>query len=981
MIKNLLTVLIFLCYSVASFAQGTDIRGKVTSQSDGLPLPGVSVTIKGTKTTTQTDVQGNFRLSGDANAKVLVFSYIGFKSKEAVVTRGTIAVALDEDAQSLSDVIITGYTTQSKREVSGSVSTVKAADVNNVPIASFDQALQGRAPGVLVTANSGQPGASAVITIRGRGSISGSTSPLYILDGVEISARDFATLNSADFDSFTILKDAVSTSQYGSRGSNGVIVVTSKKGQSGRPLVKYDLQYGKSKAPENKLKVMNTAQKLDYELANGNPNGWSDEEIEGFRLIDTDWEKVLFQTGTTKNHNLSVSGGSDRTRYLISGNFFDQTGTVPTTRLKRYVGRANISSGTEDFDFGLTSSIGYSDLTNTSEANTGINSPLNAIRWTNPYLAPYNADGNYSSNPTGQPNPLSELLENTNLGGKLKAVGTVYGAYRVPAVPGLVAKVNAGADYTTYETTTFIDPATYTGSLQTGTKGSLLRGYDKYVRYTLTSSVGYSTKIATDHSLSVTVFNEMVKGKGSSFGFTGYGLGGAFENESGITPGNTTNNFIPLVRGGGSTLGTDNGILSYFTLINYGYKDRYFLNLNARRDGSSRFGANKRYANFGSIGASWVVSNESFFTPLKGVLNDLKYKITYGSAGNQSGLTDFQSRELYSRAVYNGVSGLSQSQLANPNLTWEKKTTFNTGLEFTMFSGRVTGTAEYYSALTGQLLFPRAISETTGFSQITTNAGDMTNKGVEASLSVDVIKSKSFSWNAFVNFTYNKNRIKSLADGKAEITQGLTVLRPGEALNSLYLVRYVGVNPENGNSIYLDKNGAQTETYTADDRVIVGTTDAPYFGGFGSRLNFKGIEFSFLLSGVTGNKIYNNDRTNIENPDYLFDNISVDLLNEWRTPGQITNIPRADQPIETETTRFVEDGRFLRLRNVTLSYELPKSLISSLKISSIKVFVQGQNLKTWTKFRGFDPEITDGVLTGAQYPALKTVTAGLSIGF
>jgi TonB-linked SusC/RagA family outer membrane protein len=977
MTKNLLFIMVFLLCSVVAFGQNKNITGKVTAKSDGLPLPGVTVTVKGTRTTTQTDARGMFSMAVAADAKVLVLSYVGFKVTEATITNGVIGVVLPEDAQSLSEVIVTGYTTQNKRSVTGSIASVKSEDVSTVPIASFDQALQGRASGVLVTANSGQPGASAVITIRGSGTLSGATTPLYILDGVEITARDFATLNPMDFDSFSILKDAVSTSQYGSRGANGVVVITSKQGKIGKAVITYDMQLGRSKAPENKLKVMNTEQKLDYELTNGNPNGWTDEEIAEFRLIDTNWEDVLFQTGTTRSHNLSVAGGSDKTRYLISGNAFNQSGTVPTTKLKRYTGRVNVSSGTDNFDFGLTSSVGYSDLTNTSEANTGINAPLNAVRWTNPYLAPYNPDGSYSSNPTGQPNPLSELLENTNVGGQLKAIGTVFAVYRVPVVPGLFAKINAGADYASNETTSFINPSTYTGSLQTGTRGSLARGYDKFVRYTLTSSIGYATKFGEDHSLSATIFNEMVKGKGNSFGFTGFGLGGAFENESGITPGNTTNNFIPTVRG----TGTENGILSYFTIINYGYKDKYFLQVGARRDGSSRFGANQRYANFGSVGLSYVLSSEDFFAPVKTVFNDFKLKVSYGSAGNQIGIGDFASRELYARSVYNGVSGLVQSQLASPDLTWEARKTFNTGIEFSSFQGRVSGTVEYYNSLTNRLLFPRAISTTTGFESIITNAGELRNKGLEASLSVDVLKTQAFNWNVFANFTYNQNKVESLSGGQAEITQGLGLLRPGSPASSLYLVRYVGVNPDNGNAIYLDKDGARTEEYSADNRVLLGPTDAPYFGGFGTSVSFKGVELSALMSYATGNKIYNNDRTNIEIPDYLFDNLSTELLTEWREPGQVTNIPRADQPIETETTRFVEDGKFLRLRNVTLSYELPKTLISNIKFSTVRVFVQGQNLATWTKFRGYDPEFTGGSLTGAQYPALRTITAGLSIGF
>ena len=977
--KILLVNLCLLLFVAQAYSQSITVTGKVTAQSDGAPLPGVNVTAKGTNTGTQTNGQGNFKLEVTGNARSLVFSNIGYKSKEVVIGSGAINVTLEEDQKSLSEVIVTGYTTQNRREVTGSVATVSGEQVAQVPIASFDQALQGRVPGVLIQANSGQPGAAANVIIRGRGSILGSTDPLYLVDGIEISAANFSTLNPNDFASFSLLKDAASTSQYGSRGANGVIVITTKQGQVGAPQFRYDFQYGRSKAPANKLKVMNTAQKLDYELANGNPNEWSDEDIAGFRLIDTDWEDVFFKKGTTRSHNLSVSGGSEKTKYLISGGAFDQDGIVPTTGLKRYTGRANVSSGAKNFDFGLTSSFGYSKYTGTSEANTSIASPLNAIRWTNPYLAPYNADGTYSQNPTGQPNPLPELLENKNLRGQLKIIGTVYGVYRFPFAPGLYAKVNAGTDYTTNETNTFTDPSTYSGSLQTGQKGALARAYSKFVRYTLTSSIGYSKKFGTDHTLSAALFNELVKGNGTNFGFTGYGLGGAFENESGITPGTSTNGFIPLVNGNGS----ENSLLSYFANATYSYKDRYYVQASARRDGSSRFGANKRYANFGSVGLSWIVSNESFFAPVKDVLNDLKFKVSYGSAGNQTLSSDFASRNLFSRALYNGGSGLLESTLPAPDLQWERRTTLNVGLEFTALKGRIGGTVEYYNAVTGDLFLNRQLSRTTGYQSIVTNVAELRNRGIEASINADVLKFKDFTWNLFANFTYNQNKVTKLYDGQNQIVQDDgTVLRPGELTNSQFLVRYVGVNPDNGNSIYLDKDGKQTEDFSADDRVLVGSAEIPYFGGFGTTINFKGIELNALFSYVWGNKIYNNDRTNIENPDYLFDNISVDLLREWRAPGQSTDIPRPDQTIQTTTTRFLEDGKFLRLRNVTLSYDLPKSWVSNIRLKSVRVFMQGQNLITWTKFRGFDPEVAaNSSLIGAQYPALRTVTAGLSVGF
>jgi TonB-linked SusC/RagA family outer membrane protein len=910
----------------------------------------------------------------------------------ALGTRSIVDVVLKADARQLSEVVVTGYTTQNKREVAGSVATIKSQEVANVPLASFDQALQGKAPGILVQANSGQPGAAATVLIRGKGSVLGGSTPLYVLDGVEITAADFSTLNPADFESFSVLKDASSTSLYGSRGANGVIVITSKKGIAGKTRLNYDFQYGLSNAPENKLDLMNSSQKLDYEVFRGNPYKWTADDLARLKQIDTDWGDVFFKTGKTMIHTLNASGGTDKTTYFLSGSVFDQTGTVPTTGLKRYTGRANVQSSAGDFNFGLNSTFGYSEFTNTSEDNTGINTPLNAIRWTNPYETPYDADGNYTEMVSGQPNALQSLLENNNLRQQYKGVGNVFVAYSVPFLKGLTLKTNWGADFTANEGSAYVDPSTPAGASSTGGSGSYSRGYGKRFRYTGTNAATYTTQFNTqDHNLTLGLFNEVVKSNSNSFFFTGYGLGGPFENEAGITPGNASNGYIPAVGGnatdgsnaeGVNFRGGENSLLSYFSTLNYGFKERYFLSLSGRRDGSSRFGVNRRYANFGSAGVSWIVTEENFMAGLKDrVFNELKLKVSYGSAGNQAGIGSFQSRELYSRAVYNGVSGLVQSQLANPELQWERKTTFNAGLEFATLDGRVRSTIEYYNSLTTDLFLGRQLSRTSGYTALTSNIGELQNRGVEFSLEGDLIKTTSgFTWTANVSLTRNQNEIKKLVGDQQEIISGTYINRVGESMNSLYLVRYAGVNPANGNAQFINKEGAVTEVYSPSDRVIVGTTEAPFFGGFGSTLNFKGFEASAFFSFVKDNKIFNNDRTNVENPAYYWDNVSLDLLNTWKEAGQITDIPRPGNTFRSGTTHFVENGDFLRLRNVNLSYTLPQTLVQAIKLRNLRVFVQGQNLVTWTDFKGWDPEMSFGILQGAQYPAMRTMTFGVSVG-
>jgi TonB-linked SusC/RagA family outer membrane protein len=686
----------------------------------------------------------------------------------------------------------------------------------------------------------------------------------------------------------------------------------------------------------------------------------------------------LFKRGETKQHILSASGGAGNTTYFLSGSIFDQKGTVQGTLLKRYTGRANIESRSGAFTYGLNSSFGYSDFTNTSENNTSIGAPLNAVRWFNPYETGFNKNGTYAQSVSGQPNPLQELLVNSNLRQQFKSVGNLYLTYNAPFLQGLSFRTNWGGDFRINETSAYADPTSASGQVQTGNRGAFARGNDREFRTTGTTSVSYNTDFGEDHTFGISLFNEIVRFKSRFFGFTGFGLGGPFQNESGITPGTNTNGFIPTVNGGG----VENAILSYFSDLRYGFRNRYFVNATVRRDGSSRFGANKQYATFGSIGASWAVSDEPFMASLKNrVFNDLKFKISYGSAGNQEGIGSFASRELFGRSFYNGIAGLAQTQLSNPELQWERKTTFNTGIELSTLKGRLRAAAEFYNSITSDLFLNRQLSRTTGYTSLTSNIGELQNRGVEFSLDGDILSTKNFTWRANVSLTYNQNKILKLVGDQKEIIGGITINRIGESINSIYVVRSAGVNPANGNPQYLDKDGKITEAFSPADRVIVGSFEAPYFGGFGTSLNFKGFEVSTFFSFVKGNRIFNNDRTNVENPQYLYDNLSVALVNEWRRPGQITDIQSPNANFEQGQSRFVEDGDFLRLRNASISYALPTSITKAVRLTNARLFVQGQNLVTWHNFQGFDPEISVGNLSGAQYPALRTVTFGLNVGF
>jgi TonB-dependent starch-binding outer membrane protein SusC len=977
--KRLFVLLFALVTTAYTLYAQVDVSGRVTDARDNSPLSGVNVTVKGSRTGTATDRDGRFRISASSNA-VLVFSNVGFADKEARITGGALNISLDLVQQNLQEVIVTGYTTQNKKQYTGSVAKVSGDDVNLQPIASLEQLLQGKTPGLLVQSQSGQPGSAASVTIRGKGSVLGGTQPLYIMDGSQITAADFATINPGDIETYSILKDAVATAQYGSRGANGVIVITTKKGKNAKTVINYDYQYGVQQLPKSKVILMNSAEKLDYEVnydrPDGlNPFGWSPDEIDSLSKINPDWEGAMFRKSITQQHILSATGGNEHTRFFISGSLFDQDGLVKTTRLRRYTGRINIEHTSGNLKVGLNTTFGYSNRSGTDENDNVIETPLNAYRWTMPYITPYLPDGSYNlGDPGGNPNPLPDLFLNTNTSNQLKGVGSINLEYKIPMVKGLAVRTQWGVDFTDNLNENYTDRTTSANNVVTGRNGSFNTNSLRRVRFTGTTSINYDKKI-NDHSFGIGLYNEVIRRRTTTTGFTGYGLVGPIKNAAGITAGTPTNNYIPVVGGGAS----EDAVVSYFLIGNYDYKNKYFVNVTTRRDGSSRLAEGNKYVNYGGVGLGWALSSEDFMHNQK-VFDNLKLKVSYGSSGNSDIGDSYEALEQFASTSYNGIGGLILTNLKKDQLSWETRTTANIGVEFSMFKSRLSGSVEVYRGTTNGLYLNRLLSSTNGVGSILTNLGKLQNQGIEVGLDYQLVKSKNLNVSVNMNWTANASKVLAL-DGNNEIINGISINRIGERANSIYIVRYAGVDPANGDALYYKADGkTTTNIYDPADAAIVGSFDPKGFGGFGATINYKGIELSALFNYQYGNKIYNNARADVENPQYWFSNLSRDVLREWQNPGDITDIPSSFSDFQYSTTRYVEKGDFLRFRNIMLSYTLPQTLLNRCNVKNLRFFVQGQNLASWFSFKGYDPEVFTNSLSGAVYPALKAVTGGVSIG-
>ncbi len=980
-VKNyvLLLFLLFFCITF-SHAQEQTVTGVITAKSDNLPIPGVNVVVKGTARGVQTDFDGKYAIKA-SKGEVLVFSYVGLKTTEIMVTGdNTVNLIMEDDVSSLEEVIVTAYGTAKRAEVTGSVAVVEAETFEQVPIGSFDLMLRGQAPGLFVSSGSGQPGTSGKIRIRGTGSINGGATPLFVLDGTPITGSDFATLNPNDFESVSILKDAASTSIYGSRGANGVIVITTKKGRAGVSTVKYSTQYGISQIGETRFDMMDAREKMIFDNIL-DPGTWTDLDIANAET--TDWTDFLFRTGVTQTHDFSVSGGTEKTRFYTSLSYFDQDGIGIRSKLQRFSVRLNLDHDvSEKFKVGVNSSIAYSKSSFiSSEGGININNPFAAIYLAQPYDTPFNEDDSFNTGISEQGNTLigGNALENLAINGNsqndLKIVASAYG--ELEFAKNLTAKVYAGIDYIDRELESFASPNTFFGTNAgfQGDEGGYSLGSDYIANITLRHSLNYSNIFNDVHSVNASVFMEYFKRHRKTGSFQGFGIDPKLIGyAAGITDGTEDNGFIPQVGG----FVSQRGLLSFFADATYSYDSRYNLNLSYRRDASSRFAETNRWGSFYSIGVGWNITNESFFNV--DWVNNLKFRASYGTVGNETGIGDFQSEDVYSLGSYNGQNGLIATSVGNNQLQWEESAKFNVGLDFGLFNNRLFGSVDYYVDNVSNLFISQQLSATSGFGSIDSNVGEMQNKGVDLALNGTVLQTKDFSWNLNFNVNYNKNEITNLGQ-ESEYELGTSIIREGLPFGSHFEVGWAGVNPANGEPLYLDINGNVTNVYSEENRLAIwGSSEPIWTGGFGTNINYKGFSLSAAFSFVADYFLTNNQNFFLENPNFNNFNQLSEMLTIWQQPGDVTDIQSAAFNREF-SSKDIEDASYVRLTNLVFAYNFSEEALDRINfITGLRLYVQGTNLYTWTNYSGFDPEDANNI-SQFEYPLPTTVTFGMDINF
>ncbi|MDO6390095.1 TonB-dependent receptor [Pontibacter sp. BT731] len=1009
----LVSVLCFLLALNPLFAQSKQaIRGKVVDDRNQ-PLIGLTVVVKNSTTGTTTNAEGDYTITATPS-DVLVFSYIGYQAKEVPVgSQTTINVTMATEAKSLDEVVVVGYSSRSQSELVSSVSVVSGEKLRDVTSNNTATMLQGKASGVVVSSSSGQPGEAPTVRIRGTGSISAGAEPLYVVDGII-----GGTANPTDIESITVLKDAAATGLYGSRAANGVIVITTKRGKAGKTRVSYNGTTGVSRRTTGNFEVMDGQQLFDYTsrmyqndytgkrnnhiatLSKTTPNP-TEAEINAYLSSksfpatygdyvkgvlpaqpgNTDWLDEAFRTGITNNHQLSVSGGSEKTRFYLSGNYFQEEGTVVNTSYEQTNFRANI---THDIN---------PDVTVTARVNTQFstrnNDPSGAIYQSfinMPWDSPYNEDGTIryvdASTSEWYGRDRSNFLYTSQYN---------YNKRRGQSLDGDLKLEYRITDWLSFSTTNRYSVGNSRAESNNDSRtpggksvnGSLSNTYS-YNNSFLTSNLLTTSKQFGQHNVRGILGAEYQANFNDGMNATGQGIFPGLEVLDAVAK--------PVTIGGYKS---QSKFMSGFLNVDYDYDGRYFATVSYRRDGSSRFGQDKRFGDFYSIGGAWSVSNEDFFQELASTIHLFKVRSSYGVTGNAN-IGDFAALDLYQFNVqYANQPGGFPRRLVNPNLTWEKAHTFDVGLEVGLYS-RATLTVDFYNRTNKAILQDVPLSSATGFYWQTQNIGSVRNKGIDIELSTQNLTG-NFTWETDLNLSFNRNKVLELYGGQP-IEQGNQRIEVGQPIGSWYMRDWKGVDPATGAPLWLlrkyDAEGdfvkdTVTTSYNSATRVYTGTAVPKFSGGFRNTFAYKNFTLSAFLNFVYGNKVYNYNRE-LFDADGAYPTYNNMVLqngwSRWEKEGDMATHPKAvlngNLASNKVSSRYLEDGSYLRLRNITLSYNLPAAFATKLKAEGVRVFASGDNLWTLTNFSGMDPEVD--LTTGSsvtRYPISRKLMIGVNVDF
>lgn len=974
----------------SAYAQDRRIRGRVTS-TNGSPIEGVSVLAVGTSLATQTDVAGTFVLNVTPVVRELEFRYLGYQIQRIRLgASDNVDVVLVEDAAYLSEVVVVGYGQQSRALSTQSIATVSAESFKNVPIQTPQQILQGQAAGVNMVNSSGLLGSEAQITIRGGSSLSAGGRPLYVVDGVPLNSNGpeytqaqggasalnpLININPNDIESISVLKDASAVAIYGSRGSNGVILITTKKGSNaGRTRVNVDYFNGFSE-PTELIEMMNADQWRQFRTAYLQANGSS---VPNFPTTSYDWIDNVVRTGQLNTANVSVTGGNEKTTFYVGGTYSDEKGYSIGNSMERLSGRINLTHKvTDKVQFGLNYNLSRVNMDRIGAENNTY-APLTSAFLQLPYITPYDENGNFVN--TGFiANVIALEQTGANMQYSNRSIGNVFAEWEI--IKGLRAKTDWGIDmYSINEKYREIDLLT--------PGGYAYRTVNSDNKWLTTNTINYEKTFADVHQLDV---------------LAGHSFETATLTQIVVEGSGFASDDLPNVGSASEPLTAseevyDWAIESLFARLNYRFDNKYIFEGSFRRDGSSRFGRNRKYGNFYSVAGAWVISNENFFNPDNKIVQSLKLSVSYGTAGNDNiGFYNYLGT-FDGGANYDGESGLAPSRVANPNLSWEETAQFDVGISGRFFNA-INLDVNFYNKISKDLLLNVNYPYTTGFASASQNVGRMRNRGVEVAINSDNIVNDNFTWRTSFNIAFNKNTVLELPenrdeDGRNFLGTGEQRAIEGHSKNTFYLIRYKGINPQTGDAEWLSKDGTPTTNPTAADRVIVGKADPTFQGGISNTLTYKNFDLTAFFNFTQGNDVYIDGIEFTDNFSTGSYNKSVKLLDYWREPGQEAFAPALTSPTRTTyhqvSTKMLMNGSYLRLKTLTLGYSLPSTLLSKTKFfSSARIYFLGQNL--WIlKDKGMrgDPEISangaSNLTVGQSFfalPQAKSYSFGVNMTF